>query len=301
MRTDLNKQLCERERIGHRDCYKPFRKLKKFNRADEDGPVGGRESMKHRYGYDDRKQFNENLNPLKGIVRKAVGRKWDKFFSELMKNFDTRSVINQHILEHLYSYIETETFLDEDGNVMVRGRYRQNAEPIKGSNTEIFVDPRDGIIKRNKWAKSYKAIQRERDAQAARDELKVKRVVDEHNVLRLVDGVWFHFTLKELPEGKIVYTRPSCFPADHPFQIGYSSGRTKVWEQLTEYERQRYGAKNFVGENAYDIFEEKTLYRHGSQVHTAFGGYVNRRGMGIMYHVSKQSASHKMLKDAGII
>lgn len=115
MREDLNKLLCERERIGHSDRYGSYRRLKHFKDEsdieDSDELFTGvgsshRESMKIRYGYDT-KSFNENLNPLYGFIHKSVGKKWDKIYSEICKVFDKRSVINQHILIHLFQKVET--------------------------------------------------------------------------------------------------------------------------------------------------------------------------------------------------
>ena len=302
MKEDLNKLLCERERHGHRASFKPYRNLKKFNIHNTDEFVGGREGMKFRYGYD-RKTFNENLNPLKGIIRTAVGRKWDKFFSELMKTFDTRSVVNQHIIEHLYDYVDIQTFM-EDGVVMTRGCYRQEAEPIRGSNIEYYVDPRDGIIKFNKYYKNYKSIQRERVAERAREQLKVKRVIDDNNVLHLIDGVWFHFTLEEIPEGKTVYDRPNV-PDDHRFQLSSWSEKKVTWEQLPEHKRGLYGTSRFVGQKVRDLFTGHHMYKDKGIVHAFKYSFSHGEGVyhhvGTKYHATKNTAPHKMLKQVGLI
>lgn len=307
MRADLNKQLCERERIGHSRHYGEVRNLKDFNpRAGDEGEnLPAREPMKARYrmGWgNDQKQFNENLNPLWGNVRKAVGKPWDKFYSELCKNFDKRSVINQHIIQHLEQFVEIkDIYVGDDGELYVRNPYGQD-EAIKSGRTEYYVDPRDGILKLNKHYKNYKQINREREAERQRERDKVFRQIDADNVLRFIDGVWFHFEMKDIPEGKMVYEKPLGV---HEFRLGYAAlGRgliTKTWEEMNQQERQRYGKGRMVGQTVHDVFLGKTVTKTaGGQI---IGVWENIRGNfpGGKYHAVKHTASHKMLKKAGIV
>ena len=81
-REDLNKLLCERQRIGSSMSFKDVRHAKRF--ADHEHT---REGMKHRYGYDT-KTLNENLTPLWGYIRKSVNRPWDLVYSDLVKVFE---------------------------------------------------------------------------------------------------------------------------------------------------------------------------------------------------------------------
>src|SRR5271155_3661608 len=98
--------------------YKEVRHKKKFSSIGEDGEnLRSFESTMYRYVRDgETKNFNENLSPLKGAIRAAIGKRWDTFYSDLCKNFDKRSVINQHILQHLFEYVERDVYI-EDGEV----------------------------------------------------------------------------------------------------------------------------------------------------------------------------------------
>lgn len=208
MRDDLDKLLCERERPRSWDHYSNYRDLKRFeslyedafvdDRDDEDDELftgtsnGYRESMKFRYGWD-KKSFGENLNPLYGLIRKSVGRRWDKVYSDLCKVFDPRSVTGNHILQHVFDRLADpkDTFVGEDGKVWYRGRWSSRPERIKDSSFEFFVDPRDGILKRNHGHKTYRQVARQRAVERAREEAKVKRVIDQTLELHFIDGVWF--------------------------------------------------------------------------------------------------------------
>jgi hypothetical protein len=208
VRDDLTKVLCEHERSRSWDGYSNYRNLDKFERQyddviddDLDEPFTGvgsghRESMKHRFGYDT-KSFGEHLSPLYGIVRKNVGRKWDKVYSELSKNFDRRSATGNHIFQHLFDQLAkpAETYIGEDGKVWTRYSYG-NDKPIRESYYEFYVDPRDGILKRNLQRKSYRQVQRQRAVEKAREDAKVKRVISTEIELHNLDGVWFEVKFK---------------------------------------------------------------------------------------------------------
>lgn len=305
MRPDLNKLLCERERVGSTDKYKNYRRLKKFNPApgDEGENLPFREGTKFRYGYDGR-SFNENLSPLRGAIRANLGKRWDTFYSELCKNFDKRSVINQHILQHLFQYVEREVYI-ENGEVWVRqGKYSRSGDTKlrDSTSTEYYVDPRDGIMKKNKWYKGDKQREQRQAAEQRKAALEVIRWIDDDNVLHNIDGVWFHFTMEDVPEGKLVYDKPTN---TNEFNIkGYGAAVMKSWEQLDDYQRSKYGSKRFIGGLARDLFTGNTVYRDrkGAHIHS-YGPKAKDliHNPPARYHATKKTASHQTLKKAGVV
>src|SRR5271167_774084 len=304
MRPDLNKLLCERERRGSTDKYRNYRGLKKFNPApgDEGENLPFREGTKFRYGYNGR-SFNENLSPLRGAIRANVGKRWDTFYSELCKNFDKRSVINQHILTHLFDYVEREVYV-EDGELWVHASRYSRSSDIKlrdSTYTEYFVDPRDGIMKKNKWYKGDKARKDRKAAEARAAALAVTRWIDEDNVLRNIEGIWFHFTLADVPAGHYEYVKPAN---KEEFNIkSWGIPVFKSWEQLDQHQRERFGEKRFVGGYVTDLFTGNTVYRDKGM--TQIYRYGRRSTKEIRpiqrYHATKKTASHKVLKQAGIV
>lgn len=184
MRDDLNKQMCERERFGSHMGYDDVRNLRDFtgDLGDELENLRTRESMKFRYNHSayGTKSFNENLSPLYGLVRKNVGRPWDKFFSELCKVFNMNSVINNHILEHLFDVIETKCFMQDGQPFYQTGYYSQDgAAPVKTeSGPQYYVHPATGIMCKNNKYKTYKARNRARDHEYEQKQLAVRRVVN---------------------------------------------------------------------------------------------------------------------------
>ena len=296
MKQDLNKELCEHERARSWDKFHNYRHRKDFKIADEDGELGGRESMKVRYvnGWNN-KEFGENLNPLWGAVRKAVGKPWNKFYSELCKTFDKRSVINQHILVHLFQEVEVNTYVGEDGQVWVRGRYNGN-EPLSKAYCQYYVDPRDGILKKNKHYKSYRHAQRQRAAEEQAKKDKVTRVIDKDNVLHFIDGVWYHYTLADVPESTVTYTKP--FGVEE-FKPNSYEKRALCWEELSDFEKARFGTPVFHGD-VLDVFTNQRVVKMLKNSPRGHRGAYSV-GQASRYHASKKTASHATLKKAGLV
>lgn len=301
MRDDFAKQLTERERIHSRDHYHNYRHNKLFENGEVD-EVGGRESMRVRYnhGYD-RKSFSENLNPLKGWLRTCVGKQWDKCYSELRKKFDARKVVNNHILEHLYQDIEVNTYV-EDGKVFYNEARpwgsAQKSRPISLCRSDYYVCPKDGTVKIT-HKQPRRSVIKQREAEKLQAQLAVKRVIDDRNVLHFIDGVWYHFTLEPIPEREVVYEKPygvTTFKTGYNF-VGNQARREKTWDELNQQERERFGRKTLKGEAPLDLFTGDRVYLSGGHV---YGRSGYQRGLSNLYHATKQTASHKLLKKAGI-
>jgi len=308
MRPDFSKQLVERERIHSRDHFHNYRNVR-GPKGLEDDEVGGREKMRLRYnhGYD-RKHFNENLNPLWGWLRSCVGKKWDKCYSELCRNFDMRSVINAHILEHLWQEVEKNTLVGEKGQVMFIDNSRwastRGPIPIKQSYKDYYVCPKDGTLKKTQ-KQPRRSVIKQKEAEKRAEELAVKRVLNDKEVLHLIDGVWYHFDLLPIPDAVIVYQKPygvDVFKTGYQFLGTPNSRREKTWDELNETERTRFGVKRIVGGTARDEFTDKVVYRDQKGfVHVGMNYYRPRVDTApTTYHANKKTANKKHLKQAGI-
>lgn len=217
MREDLNKVLCEHERARSWDKYGNYRNLKKFDDRTQDDHddeeaskdmigSGSRESMKHRYGYDQR-QFGEHLNPLYGFVRKSVGHKWDEVYSEICQTFDKRSVINQHILVHLFQYVEKNTRIGVDGGVYFLNEYVWGAnrgwQPIEKSGSEYYVHPVTNILTKVDLETLRQENAHLREQRAA-ELAKIKRVISDTIELHKIKGVWYEVTFADNEPEKVL-------------------------------------------------------------------------------------------------
>mgnify|MGYP003582218477 CR=1 FL=1 len=265
MRKDLNKLLCEEERYGSSRSFKEVRRKKVFQ-ADEEFQAG-RESMKKRHVVSgNEKMFGEHLSPLYGIVRKNVGRKWDDVYSELAEVFDFRSVINDHILQHLWGYVERYAYVD-DGVIMVRGRYSRGAEQLELSSTEFYIHPTTGVLCKNEQYKTYDQQRREREAEREAEKRKTCVPFGKNQELRRRDenSPWFVCTIAYLPwpKGKQEFVQ---------YGFGNYGGR-----------KHGYWRTTYPDVVTLDWWTKKTVERYG-----------------ITYCSGFRSASKKDLKAAGL-
>jgi hypothetical protein len=314
MRPDFPKLLTERERHHHDDHYHNYRHVKGPKGLNDD-EVGGRESMRKRFNFGyDRKQFNENLNPLYGWLRAGVGKNWDKYYGQLRKQFDARKVINAHILEHLFRDVEIHTHVGDKGQVMFMDtRYTNKGEqPIAKCTSDYYVCPKSGCLRKT-HKEPRRSIVKEQEARAEREKLETFRQLDEHNVLRLIDGIWYHFELKPIPKVSIVYHQPFAHKGDHLYQIGYqflgqqTTRNQKIWNELNEFERKQHGTARVEGTTGRDLFTNDVVYIDQKNVlHQTTRAISPRSGNGWtktrpgFYHATKATASHKQLKQAGL-
>lgn len=307
MRPDFNKLLVERERPRSWDHFHNYRH-RKGPKGLVDDEVGGREPMKRRYqACYETKVFNENLNPLWGWLRSCVGKKWDKCYSELCKNFDMRGVINAHILQHLYQELEVNTLVGDKGQVLFHDSgYRSNKgpQPIKLCYKDYYVCPKDGTVKKTQ-KQPRRSVIMQKAAEKKAQELAIKRVLNDKEVLHLIDGVWYHFDLLPVPTAKIVYQKPlgiDVFKTGYQFLGTPNSRREKTWKELNQKERERFGRPQVIGGTAFDEFTQETIYRdQKGTIHTGRTCYRPKydRHVGL-YHANKKTASKKHLKQAGL-
>jgi hypothetical protein len=191
MREDIAKVVVERPRTGghyklsgpYRDDFE-WRRLVEEERED-DSPLG--ESIKLKYGWG-RKSLNDFLSPLRGFLRKSVGRPWDDVYSEACQYLKPVSVMQRHVLEHLNDYVEKHVIREPDGKVT-----DSCGRPLRSFNRGTFyVDPDDGILRqvddtlRRAW-RSHRATKPELAVDPKRPYVQDK------------NGVWFEVKLETLP------------------------------------------------------------------------------------------------------
>lgn len=133
MKKDFAKILVERPRFLGR-WYKEH----PFKGDFEEAPL--KEGMRPK-SYD-RKQLNENLQPLRRYLKKNVGRSWDKVFSEICKHINVNSTVQNHIREHLKWEVHQNVVV-ENGKVFrpTYARYGGEKATRRELNEEFYVHP----------------------------------------------------------------------------------------------------------------------------------------------------------------
>lgn len=284
MRKDLNKQLCERERIGSRRKYAEVRHKRRFigSRIDEDTDLPLQEGMKKRYGWNT-KNLNENLNPLYGFLRKAVGRRWDDVYSEICAVFDKRSVVNNHILEHLYDKVIRDVTVGEDGCFYSIPKYGYEARiAVNDPNAtsyfyaEYYVHPITGILTRIENRLTF----RQRANKKRQEDL--QKLLQDHvydaegnRAFHRVNGIWFTYDMIDVPKGHFVYR-----PADKDPEKTYDVyGKQLTWEMVPVWLRSKFGVRTFEGQEAFDEFLQYRIF-----FNTSTNRLDSSHGLGIRAH-----------------
>lgn len=118
MRADFNKVVNDKTRRGSKNpSLKTGQKLNVNLRPSddefEDQPKRAPESKRRQYGYDS-KFHRTNLAPLKGFLRKNVGRPWDKVYSEFRTAIDPRTKTGDHLISELRSLVEEHCTIGPD-------------------------------------------------------------------------------------------------------------------------------------------------------------------------------------------
>jgi hypothetical protein len=182
MRTDMAQLLVETPRYDSGEKYREHRR--KANRKPEEALA--KQGMRRPYFA--RKDFSEYLNPLKGFLRKSVGRPWDKVFSELNSALHGGGTVIEHVKVHLWNYVTRDP-------VWIDGK-PHHPDHIAGKliwplkEGDYYVD-RQGILRMVKPRKTPKPV---------RQVLLV--FIDEHSAFKKIDGIWFRIWFKTLPYGQ---------------------------------------------------------------------------------------------------
>ncbi|WP_407307864.1 hypothetical protein [Acinetobacter sp.] len=297
MRYDFNKQLTERERLGHKRKFGDIRNAKANKVLDED-MSGGKESIHTRRRHarnGGRKSFNENLNPLKNFLRESVGRPWDKVYSEITSTFDKRKVINNHILEHLFQYVELKVYI-VDGKPCTLNTYRNSIEkyrPITAGNPNYptyYVDPIDGIFKAPKQESHLHRRQREaEEAKKAGEKLRsiYHRLNEDTHLIRM-NGIWWVYSAKAKPAQVAEYHLTPEWALTQPLMGSYML--KCAWNALPRAEKEKHGKLVMVDAPMSDKIE-------APKVPGFYDGSWFTNGK---YFFKRQAASHKQLKAAGV-
>ena len=173
MRADMHEVVIERPRNGMRGP----RRNKTWNVGVHDHEaIPQRESTsRHRGGT---KHLTDLLGPLKRFLDGAVGRPWDDVYSELRSGLSPRSLLHNHILEHVRSMVGLDGYrwgrfeICPRTGVLKRrvGSWRALRDPERGDH----VSPRTFLLRRvgRPWVDVAAALVRagasEREAATAR-------------------------------------------------------------------------------------------------------------------------------------
>jgi hypothetical protein len=201
MRDDMFEIIIERPRWGSRMGFS--RRNNRFNgkvasRQDPDA-LAFRTGMK-RAAVESRarKMLNENLAPLQRYLERQVNRPWDKVWSDICANLKTTSTVQQHVRDHIADFVAVNVF-NKSGTTWVVER-RDHPRRLSESRYRLYVDPRSGLLRRNKHYKTWKQSRREIETSAAKERgARMRELGPTLQAHRLSNGTWWEVSLAPIP------------------------------------------------------------------------------------------------------
>lgn len=196
MRDDMAKVIVERPRVGGEKVTKG-----RTPRDLDNLPAckGLRRAVQEA---GDWKELNENLAPLRRYLASQVGRPWNKVWSEICANLRPTSTVQQHVRDHVFDFVAIRNLRVSGGELYVGGGWR-GPVPLAQSRYELWVDPRSGILRRNRGRDHYRKarVDQKKDHQK---KLRVRMVAvsQELQYHCLDDGGWWEVKLAPAPTEK---------------------------------------------------------------------------------------------------
>lgn len=180
MREDMSRVIVERPRLGGERGSK--------GRAVALDDLPKQEGMRRRHVLSgDSKMLNENLSPLRRYLERQVGRPWNKVYAEVCRYLRSDNTVQQHVRDHISDFVAVRPRWWTTPRL---GLYRLVFEPL-------YVDPKDGLLKRTDRLPEAKALRRARKAPPAPSD---RIILTPQRELRRIKGLWFEVTLAALPE-----------------------------------------------------------------------------------------------------
>jgi len=189
MRKDMDKVLVTTPRIGSSRKNGEVKKSRRLEREGSYDDLPSYSSMKPKdRNWWGRKELNEYLNPLVRYLAKNCNRPWNKVYSEICENMDRRGVVQDHIFQHLFDYVELHPVF-KNGKPHAVG---WGLTPLYRNGRTFYVD-KNGILKEPKekrppWNKE-------------KDNPNLIKTGDDSvfYIRRATDGTWFKASLEGWP------------------------------------------------------------------------------------------------------
>ncbi|MGP1385658.1 MAG: hypothetical protein ACTS2F_18990 [Thainema sp.] len=195
----LSEIVIERPRYGMRISLRKVKGFKKqlhklTEEASEDGllrPYLIKPRNKSKY-------FSDHLAPLRRYLRSQVGQPWNDVYSKLCQQLDTSTLSGQHILSHVWHYVERHVELIDgipyrksDGGYRLTRSYQ--LQLYVHSETGILCDVKD--IDPTSFVDSTSKPNRQLDCLN----------LDAYHQYRKIDDIWYLITYQDVPTTEIVF------------------------------------------------------------------------------------------------
>ncbi|WP_204103035.1 MULTISPECIES: hypothetical protein [Spirulina sp. CCY15215] len=189
----LDRIVIERPRGGLRVSCKKVKGYKKSldritREASEEGLL---KSFVIKKKYWKSRYFSDNLAPLYRWLRSYTGQPWKIVYSELCYQLDTSTLSGQHILSHVWDFVERDVIIIDSIPYRKNARHGKRSrldEGYWGRKGKLYVHPEIGILCIAKKQPQKKEQNRDDVIKCDRD-----------RQYRKIDGIWYLVSLQAFP------------------------------------------------------------------------------------------------------
>ncbi|YAF95608.1 MAG: hypothetical protein AB3A66_24190 [Nodularia sp. CChRGM 3473] len=135
------------------------------------------------------KYLSDHLGPLRQFLRSQVGQPWNQVYSQLCQRLDTSTMAGQHVLDHVWDYVERHVEI-RDGKLCSKP-YRGYRSRLDGNYRDRFyIHPETGILcVVEKVPRKQKQKPRQADVV----------IVDNYHQYRKLKDIWYLITFADFP------------------------------------------------------------------------------------------------------
>lgn len=129
------------------------------------------------------KYFSDHLGPIRRWLHSKVGQPWDIVYNELCQRIDTKTLCGQHLIFHVWQFVEREVDLI-DGVPFHKNGYRYFGWRGKA----LYVHPETGIL-----------CKVESEPRKPAEKPSDRLIIDNYHEYRKLNDIWFLVTFQDEP------------------------------------------------------------------------------------------------------
>lgn len=192
--------VIERPRHGMRCSARRLKGVRKpLNRLTEIAAEDGLLSPYLIKTWKKTKGFSDHLGPLRRLLRSKVNQPWNATYSELCQRLDPNTLAGQHVLSHLWQYVERHVEL-VDGIPYRKNYLGYGWRPLGcGYRDEFYIHPETGMLclaGRSPHTSSSKPT-----AQPQSEMI----TIDAYRYYQKLNEVWYLIILQNLPTYEVAW------------------------------------------------------------------------------------------------
>jgi hypothetical protein len=185
----LSEIVIERPRWGMRRSSRRLKGVKQtLNRlteiASEDGLL-----CPYLIKTRDKTKFStDHLGPLRQLLHSKVNQPWDSVYSDLCQRLNTNTLMGQHVLSHLWGYVER--YVEIRDGVPYAKAASYGSRPLGGRwRNEFYIHPDTGILLLAE--RSPKPLPQAREDVIA---------INAYSQYRKLNEIWYLITFTDIPK-----------------------------------------------------------------------------------------------------